>query len=95
MLRSRKVAIGKYYVDNSRRIAREVLRIDDETVMFKTHHLDTGNSCDSLSECMKPDFINWADHEATPSEMASLQDRMAQALLHAPQFPGPKEIDRA
>jgi hypothetical protein len=87
MLRSRNVTAGKYYVNNARKIAREVLAIDDQTVTFNTYHLDTGNSCSSPSQCTKRDFVHWADHEATPFEMASLQNRQMEVLLYAPQFP--------
>jgi len=91
MLRSRDVTVSKYYVNNSRKIAREVVEMDDKIVTFNTHHLDTGNSCPSPSQCTKRDFIRWADHEATPSELASLQTRQMEALLYAPQLPNPEE----
>lgn len=73
MLRSRKVIAGKYYVNNARNIAREVLEIKDDAVIFITYHLDTGASAGIPSECMKPHFTHWADHEATQAEIASLQ----------------------
>lgn len=82
MLRSRKVTAGKYYVNNGRKIVREVLMINDKTVIFNTYHLDTRNSCGSPSECMIPDFIRWADHEATPTEIASLQHLKGETTLH-------------
>lgn len=94
MLRNRKVTAGKYYVNNARKIVREVLAIDDKTVIFNTHHLDTGNSCGSPSECRIWDFIHWADHEATPAEMSILQDRKVEDLLYAPQDPRQEELDR-
>ena len=94
MLRSQKVIIGKYYVNNARKIAREVLEIDDKTVKFNTHHLDTGNSCQSASECTIRDFRHWADHEATPSEMATLHVRRMEAVLYEPQVPAPAKLHR-
>jgi hypothetical protein len=94
MLRSRKVNAGKYYVNNARMIVREVLMINDKTVIFNTYHLDTGNSCGSPSECMILDFIHWADHEAAPAEMAGLQYHKMEALLHAPQIPNQRELNR-
>ena len=84
MLRNRKITVGKYYVNNARNIAREVLACCDKTVVFLTHHLDTGNSCNAASECLKRNFINWADHEATPTEIAKLQSRKLEAQLRAP-----------
>ena len=73
MLRSRKVAAGKYYVNNARNIAREVLEIKDDAIIFITYHLDTGATTGNPSECMKQHFTHWADHEATQIEIANLQ----------------------
>ena len=95
MLRNRDIAVGKYYVNNARKIAREVLGTDDQFVIFNTHHLDTGNSCPSPSQCMKRDFLHWADHEATPAEIASLQYRLGEAALYEPQWPRPKALQPA
>ena len=92
MLRSRSIVVGKYYVNNARKIAREVLAADDQIVTFNTHHLDTGNSCPSPSQCMKRDFIHWADHEATSAELASLQYRLVEAALYEPRWPKPREL---
>ena len=90
MLRNRRLTVGKYYVNNARRIAREVLAEDNQFVTFNTHHLDTGNSSPSPSQCTKRDFVHWADHEATPAEIASLKYRQVQATLYEPQWPGPQ-----
>ena len=84
MLRNRQITVGKYYVNNARNIAREVVTCCDKTVVFITHHLDTGNSCNAPSECLKRNFINWADHEATPMELAKLQSNKLDAQLRAP-----------
>jgi hypothetical protein len=73
VLREQDIAPGKFYVNNGRRVAREVLRVKDQVIVFNTHHLDTGNSCGSPSECSRQDFTNWADHEASPSEIARVQ----------------------
>lgn len=73
MPRRRTISIGTCYVDNARKVAREVLAANDQTVTFYTYHLDTGNSCGSPSECTRQDFVRWADHEATPFELARLQ----------------------
>jgi hypothetical protein len=95
MLRNRNVAVGKYYVNHARKIAREVLGIKDKIVTFNTHHMDTWNSCHSASECTLRDFIHWADHEATLSEMSGLLYRQMEAALYMPQSPiyeGPKPL---
>ena len=73
MLRKQDVIVGKFYVNNDRRIAREVLRANHQTVTFNTYHLDTGNSCGSPSECLVEDFIRWANCEASPTELSFLQ----------------------
>jgi hypothetical protein len=95
MLRNRKVTVGRYYVNNARMIAREVVAADEQFVTFNTHHLDTGNSCPSPSQCTKRDFIHWADHEAAPSEIASLHLRQTEAALYEPQWPRPDVMQPA
>jgi hypothetical protein len=87
MLRKQAIIVGKYYVNNSRKVAREVLGADDKTVRFITHHLDTGNSCGSASECTRQDFIHWANREATSAEIASVQAQEMEAHFRAPQVP--------
>jgi hypothetical protein len=75
MLRKQDVIVGKFYVNNGRRIAREVLRTSEKTITFNNYHLDTGNSCGSPSECTVQDFMRWANDEASPAELAFLQNR--------------------
>ena len=91
MLRAGKVAVGKYYVDSNRRIARQVLGISDNTILFNTYHLDTGNSTGYPSECLKSDFRHWADHVATQMEINILHIHQLEAQLHTPQGPNPEE----
>ncbi len=73
MLRKEDLIVGKFYVNNERRIAREVVRTSRQRVTFNTYHLDTGNSCGSPSECLVEDFIRWAYSELSPAELAALQ----------------------
>jgi len=73
MLRGRKVITGKYYVNNARNIAREVVEVKDDAVIFITYHLDTNASSGNPSECLKLHFTHWADREATQMEVAGLQ----------------------
>ena len=75
MVQGNKVTAGRYYVNNSRNIARKVLAIKDNAVLFITYHLDTGNSTGNINECMKHHFTSWADREATQTEMNTLQER--------------------
>jgi hypothetical protein len=81
MFGNQNVSMGKYYVNRSKVIVREVVMINGQTVLFNTHHLDTGNSCGSPSECRILDFLNWADHEATPAELTSLHYRKGESSL--------------
>lgn len=73
MLRGRDICEGKCYVNTTRTIIREVLQARDQTIIFNTYHLDTGNSCGSPSECTLRDFKHWADCEASPAELAHVQ----------------------
>ena len=79
MLRKQAVIVGKFFINHERSIVREVLQISRLTVIFKTYHLDTRNSCDSPSECTVQDFVRWARAEASPTEMAFLQYQDMQA----------------
>jgi hypothetical protein len=92
MLRRQDITVGKYYVNISRRIAREVVQADENTVVFDTYHLNTGNSCGSPSECTKHDFVHWADREATDAESASLRYTKTDAQLYAPQITNEDEL---
>ena len=87
MLGRQVISVGKWYVNNERKIARAVLEADGKTVQFNTHHLDSGNSCDSASECTRQEFARWADREASPAETASLQNQKIEAEFRAPQSP--------
>ena len=51
MLRRQDIMVGKWYVNNKRNVARAVVRADEKTIQFNTHHLNSGNSCGSPSEC--------------------------------------------
>ena len=82
MLRKQDVIAGKFYVNRERRIAREVLRTNQQTVLFNTYHLNTGNSCGYPSECLIEDFVRWADREVSPAELAFLQYPSMDADYH-------------
>jgi CheY-like chemotaxis protein len=73
MLQRQDVTVGKWYVNNKRNVARAVVSADEKTVLFNTHHLNSGNSCGSASECTRLDFMRWADREASPAETVSRQ----------------------
>jgi len=82
MLHKRDVIVGQCYVNNERKVARKVLVVDQKTVKFNTYHLNSGNSCGSPSECTLQDFKHWANREASPTEISSLQHREMEALEH-------------
>lgn len=73
MLENKKVAAGKVYVNLAGRIAREVVEVRNDIVVFINHHLDTGRSAGVPSMCMKKHFTHWADREATLTETERLQ----------------------
>ena len=73
MLESQRITSGKYYVNQARDIAREVVEAHDNVVLFITYHLNTGRSSGTPSECVKQHFTHWADHEATLAEMSNIQ----------------------
>ena len=75
MLQKQDVIVGKFYVDQGRRIAREVLRAGEKIITFNNYHLDTGNSCGSPCECTVQDFVRWANDEASPAELSFLRAR--------------------
>jgi hypothetical protein len=85
VLRREAITVGKWYVNKERKIARGVLEANGKTVQFNTHHLDSGNSCDSSSECTRQDFARWAHREASPAEIASLQNKKMEAEFRTPQ----------
>jgi len=93
VLRKQAVTVGKCYVNNHRKVAREVLGVDYQTIKFYTYHLDTGNSCGLPSECTREDFLRWADREASPAEMISIQSQEMDAAFRAPQLPNPEEME--
>ncbi len=84
MLRKRDIAVGKFYVNAGRKVAREVLRANGEVIVFNTYHLNTGYSCGSPSECNMQDFARWADREASFTEVASAQYQEQEERFRAP-----------
>jgi hypothetical protein len=70
------LVVGRYYVDRARQNARQVVRIDAQTVHFISYHLDTGQSDGNLYQCPQLYFLRWADHEASAGELNNLQSRM-------------------
>ena len=86
VLQKQAITVGKWYVNNKRRIARAVLIADERTVQFNTHHLNSGNSCGSSSECTRQAFARWADREASLAEETSLQNQKMEADLREPQW---------
>ena len=76
MLPSQEVAVGKFYVNHARSVARRVLEIKKNAIIFINYHLDTGASTGNPSECMKQHFTLWADREASQTEITSLQQKI-------------------
>ena len=75
MLVNNDVSTGKYYVNQSRDIAREIVETHENVVLFITYHLNTGRSSGIPSECIKQHFAHWVDHEATLAELSNIQQQ--------------------
>ncbi|MBC7876400.1 MAG: hypothetical protein H7Y59_04445 [Anaerolineales bacterium] len=80
MLPRRELNAGKSYVNENEWIAREVVELERKIVKYKTYDLTTGKLCGATQECSKPNFIYWADREATNEEVKNLQHDEADAL---------------
>jgi hypothetical protein len=80
MLPRRELNVGKSYVNENERIAREVIELSRMSVSYATYDLNTGKLCGASRRCMKRTLIQWADREATREEMANLQHHEADAL---------------
>ncbi len=75
MLPSQEVAVGKFYVNQTRNVARQVVEIRNNAIIFINYHLNTGASTGTPSECMKQHFTLWADREASQSELTRLKKK--------------------
>jgi len=87
MLARREIEVGKYYVNEDRQRAREVLQVDQQTVHFSTYDLETGKLCGApYRRCTRTEIIAWADREATVTEADKLQRDELEALFrtHGP-----------
>jgi hypothetical protein len=80
MLAGSNVITGKYYVNQARDIAREVVETHENVVIFITFHPDTGRSSGTTSECIKQHFTHGADHEATLAEMSNIRQHKMYTL---------------
>lgn len=83
MLARRAIEAGKCYVNEERRRAREVLRVDHHMVHFSTYNLETGKLHGAPGrQCTRDEIIRWADREATAVETDSLHREEYEALFY-------------
>ena len=80
MLPRRELNVGKSYVNENERTAREVVELTRMTVKYIAYDLNTGKLCGASHTCRKKALIQWADREATKEETASLHRDEADAL---------------
>lgn len=82
MLASRQIEAGKCYVNEDVRNAREVLRVERQTVVFSDYDLETGKLRGAPNKrCTREEIIHWADREATHRESRSLKREEQEALF--------------
>ncbi len=76
MLKRREILVGKCYVNEGRRAARQVVEaVDRFRVKYNEHDLATGRLLRAPHRvCRKRELVHWANREAT-SEEATRLDR--------------------
>lgn len=74
MLTRRDIAVGKCYVKERTRMAREVIEeVDRHKVKYNAFDLSTGHLLGlPFQVCFKSQIAYWADREAKPAEIARL-----------------------
>ena len=74
MLKKQNIAVGRSYVNEGAKIAREVVEeLDGRKVKYNAYDLVEGNSTPRLSQiCRKSELARWADREANPAEISKI-----------------------
>jgi len=81
MFADQPIKVGKLYVNGDAHRAREVLRVEKETVFFSDYDLVSGSLVGAPNKrCSRLEITRWAEREATPREVRSLK-REEQAAL--------------
>ncbi len=82
MLARRQIQVGKCYVNENNRSAREIVSMDRQTVVYSHYDLDSGRLCGSPNQsCNRSEILHWADREATRREAGSLKRHERESLF--------------
>lgn len=93
MLNRRDISIGKCYVRERTRVAREVIAVmRHRKVVYNAYDLQSGNLLRRPHQiCPKNQLLRWADREAKPEEFAKLKRDDALAIFDAEQHTSKKD----
>ena len=84
MLARREITAGRCYVDDAGKLAREVLRVQHQTVTYNQYDLTTGKLRGAPhGEIGRSELIRWASREATDEECSHLQRAEVRDLFRA------------
>jgi hypothetical protein len=74
VLRKQNISVGRAYVNEGEKVAREVVEdVDQYKIKFNAFDLKDGGLIPSAMQvCRKRDMAHWADREATPDEIAKI-----------------------
>ncbi len=74
MLKMQNIAVGRSYVNEGVKIAREVVEeVDQRKIKYNAFDLKDGSLIPvAMQVCRKSDMAHWADREATPDEIAKI-----------------------
>jgi hypothetical protein len=83
MLTRREISAGKFYVNEHKQAAREVVEVTDRKwIKFNAYSLKTGRLTRGPHQtCGRDEMIHWADREATPEECAMLEQDQANEIF--------------
>ena len=95
MLKKQNIAVGRSYVNEGAKIAREVVEeLDRRKVKYNAYDLVEGGSTPRLSQiCRKSELARWADREANPAEISKIHP--FEQLPWIEQVPSPREMKAA
>ena len=83
MLNRRDVNVGKWYVKDKTRIAREVIAlVSRRKVVYNAYDLRTGKLVRTPHQiCPSKQLVRWADREARPEEFAKIKHDESLAIF--------------
>ena len=83
MLTRREISAGKFYINENKQAAREVVEVmDRKQIKFNAYSLKTGRLMHGPHQiCGRDQMIQWADREATREECAALESDKANDIF--------------